>query len=45
MRLRLPGSKAYVFFAKSFLVKDNTRSEITEDGGQGRYDKARFLLG
>ena len=29
----LPGSSAQCFFDTMFPVKENTRSEVTEDGG------------
>jgi hypothetical protein len=32
----LPGNRAHRFFVTMFPVKENTRSEVTEDGGQDR---------
>lgn len=35
----MPGGSAQRFFDTIFPVSQKTRSEVTEDGGQERYDK------
>jgi hypothetical protein len=37
----LPGRSAQRFFDTMFPVNEKTRSEVTEDGGQERNDRAK----
>ena len=40
-RPTLPGKSAQRFFETMFPVNEKTRSEVTEDGGQERNERAR----
>ena len=39
----LPGRSVQRFFVMMFPVNEKTRSEVTEDGGHERYDRAKCV--
>ena len=40
----LPGRSAQCLFEMMFPINEKTRSEVTEDGGQERYERTHYLL-